>query len=130
MSEHPQEQNHIRVEGGAALFVTIQTGLYLQKDDKTVAVANFYPELLDYVDVYKRQPVSLPQVLKIEAAVGHAHLQQKGTRGDEAGDVAGVQPLIQPRQNLRTAEVAPVDSEPVSYTHLIFGIRRTTYKSV
>lgn len=27
MSEHPQEQNHIRVEGGAALFVTIQTGV-------------------------------------------------------------------------------------------------------
>lgn len=51
MSEHPQEQNHIRVEGGAALFVTIQTGLYLQKDDKTVAVANFYPELLDYAQL-------------------------------------------------------------------------------
>lgn len=33
------------------MFVTTQTGLYLQKDDKTIAVANFYPELLDYAQL-------------------------------------------------------------------------------
>ena len=33
------------------MFVTTQTGLYLQKDDKTIAVANFYPKLLDYVQL-------------------------------------------------------------------------------
>ena len=33
------------------MFVTTQTWLYLQKDDKTIAVANFYPELLDYAQL-------------------------------------------------------------------------------